>query len=102
MQAERLRKLVLEFADAASDSVLVTDGEEAAQITPEAMLGMWMERPDCTLHPMFVGWVLGKGVNINSFTPEELELAVQVAYVGDNKNVMFDYTGDLDAESKPQ
>ncbi|MEE8208393.1 MAG: hypothetical protein V3T88_05510 [Nitrosomonadaceae bacterium] len=100
MNLIELKALVVEFSGVASSSVLASDGEEVMEFTPEAILELWMERPNSSIQPMFVGWVLGKGIDVDSFTPELLGLAVQELVVGVGKNVM-EYIGDIDGTSKP-
>jgi len=98
---KELIPLVKEFAELVSGIILVSNGVTEGVLDTNGTLALWMKVPDCQLAPMFLGWVLAQDYNINSFTPSELEKAVQVALVGENKNVMFDWLGDTDATNKP-
>ena len=95
-----LVKFIREFADLIAPIVKVSSGLDGI-INGEETLALWMQFPDSSYSPMFLGWLLAAGWDINSFSPNELEKAVQIASVGENKNVMFDWLGDLDAENKP-
>ena len=101
LEISELRKLVLEFVKVIAPVVSVYDGINEGTIDAEQTLALWMQVPDSSYSPMFLGWALAKGHDINGFTPSQLELAVQTALVGDNKNVMFDWLGDADASNKP-
>jgi len=101
MEADELRKLVLQFVEQASPIVMVSTGTESGILDVQGTLSLWMQVPDCSYTAMFLGWALASGHDINSFSPKELTQAVQTALVGDNKNVMFDWLGDADASDKP-
>ena len=104
MDKLRLRVLVLEFLALAVESILIEDYEdddEAYYLDVPQMLAMWMKLPDCQLSSMFIGYALALGEDINTFSPEDLALAVQTALVGDDENVNFDWLGDVDATQKP-
>ena len=95
-----LPKLVVEFLEQATPEIVVAVGdteEDIGLLDVQSTLAMWMQLPDCSYSSMFVGWTLAKGYDINSYSPLDLEKAVQVALVGDNKNVMFDYLGTGDS-----
>jgi hypothetical protein len=93
--------LIREFVELVSPMVKVSDGVDEVHLSADGTLSLWMQVPDCSYKPMFLGWLLAQGHNINSFSPAHLEQAVQHALVGENKNVMFDYLGDWDAKDKP-
>ncbi len=101
IEVAELRKLVLEFVEVVAPVVCVSDGTNDGTISAEHTLALWMQVPDSSYSPMFLGWALAKGIDINSFSPSMLEQAVQTALVGENKNVMFDWLGDGDASDKP-
>lgn len=98
---DELSELVRVFVEEVAPLVKVSDGVRVAHITANDTLSLWMEVPDCSYSPMFLGWMVAQGYNICSFSAEHLATAVQHALVGENKNVMFDYLGDWDAKSKP-
>lgn len=93
--------LVREYVELVSPIVMVYDGDKDRYLDADGTLALWMQVPDSAYSPMFLGWILAKGYNINSFSPSHLEHAVQTALVGENKNVMFDWLGDSDATNKP-
>ena len=95
-----LVKLVREFVELVSPIVLVSNGVDEGMLDANGTLSLWMQVPDSSYSPMFLGWLLAKGYDINSFHPAALEQAVQHALVGENKNVMFDWLGDTDAKNK--
>lgn len=96
-----LVKLVREFVELISPIVLVSNGVDEGMLDGDGTLSLWMQVPDSSYSPMFLGWLVAKGYDINSFSPAALEQAVQHALVGENKNVMFDWLGDTDGKSKP-
>ena len=102
MKRAKLQALVVEFATAVAPLVKVdySDDNEPVYLTVEEMLTVWMQFPDSTYSAMFLGWILAKGEDINSVSPETLGASVQIAAVGDNKNVMFDWYGEDDASDK--
>ncbi len=103
MDRLRLRQLVLEFTKLAIDNVLVQvyeDGEPSTLTTAE-LLRVWGDDPTCLLSPMFIGYAMGEGEDVNAFTPEVLSLAVKTALIGESKDVDFDWMGDCDVTSKP-
>ncbi len=100
MDKLKLRELVLEFLDAAIDSIQIQNAKGDEYLNKEEILAMWIKLPNCMLAPMFLGYVLALGHDINSFTPTDMDLAVQTALVGDD-GVDFDWMGGCDATSKP-
>ena len=100
MEAIKLRELVLEFLEAAVDSIQIENAEGDGYLDVNEILAMWIQLPDCQLSSMFLGFALAQGVDINSFSPEEMDRAVQTALVGAD-GVNFDWLGDCDATSKP-
>lgn len=100
MEAIVLREQVLEFLAAAIDSIQIENVEGDAYLDVNEILAMWTKLPDCQLTPMFLGYLLARGFDINSFSPEQMDLAVQTALVGDD-GVDFDWLGDCDGTSKP-
>lgn len=101
VELAELTKLVREFVEIVSPIVMVSDGTEEGMLDADGTLAIWMQLPDSCYSAMFMGWLLAKGCDINSFSPATLEKSVQFALVGDNKNVMFDWLGDGDATTKP-
>lgn len=101
MKPDELRELVAEFATIVAPVVMVSDGTDAGMLDAGGTLALWMQVPDSSYSPMFLGWLIAKGYDINSFSPAEMEHAVQIALVGDNKNIIFDWLGDPDASQKP-
>lgn len=69
-------------------------------ISVKDTLAMWIQLPDCSYTPMFVGWLVAHGVALAEFTPMDIEKAVCVALTGKENNVMFDYLGDFDGTQK--
>ncbi len=98
---EELVPLIHEFVNTIAGIILISYGTTMGVLDAKGTLALWMQRPDCQLSPMFIGWVLAQDYNINSFSPAELEHAVQRALVGDNKTVLFDWLGDTDVNNKP-
>ena len=101
MEAIVLRELILEFVEQTAAILNVDTGTSEGVLTAQETLTLWMQLPDCAYSAMFLGWLLAKGHDINSFSPTLLAQAIQSAAVGDNKNVMFDWYGDDDASNKP-
>ncbi len=108
MTAAELKQFVLEFVKVAAPTIkcqFTEDGvpteEGAGYMSTEQVLATWMQLPDCAFSSMFIGWMMGTGEDINSFSPFMLEQAVEHALVGEDKNVIFDWYGDDDATSKP-
>ncbi len=98
---KELLEFIREFADLIAPIVKVSSGLDGV-INGDETLTLWMEFPDSSYTGMFLGWLLAKGFDINSFSPKLMEQAVQTAAVGTNKNVMFDWYGESDdATDKP-
>ena len=99
MDRARLVQLINEFATLAMDSIPVqhSDESEPSILTLPELLKVWAKEPECLLSAMFLGYCLGEGEDINSFSPAALHLAVMSAVEG----VDFDWLGDCDATSKP-
>lgn len=71
-------------------------------LSVEETLATWVQLPDCSYTPMFIGWLLARGITLEQFTPADVDKAVCAALTGSEKsNVMFDYLGDIDATQKP-
>lgn len=102
MDKLQLRELIQEFAAVAAESILMADeiNPDGEKFTVPEVLETWAARPDCHLTPMFLGYSLAKGININLFSLEDMQLAVQTILLGD-ADVPFDWLGDLDAPHKP-
>ncbi len=100
MEAIELREQVLAFLDTAIESLQIEKGDGEWLTKPE-ILEMWDNLPDCQLTPMFIGYSLAKGYNINAFTPNDLALAVKSIVACDSGNVEFDWLGGCDATDKP-
>lgn len=100
MEATKLRELVLEFLALAVVSVQIENADGDGFFDANEILAMWIKVPECQLTSMFLGYVMAMGHDINSFTPEEMDLAVQTALVGDD-GVDFDWLGGIDATQKP-
>jgi len=98
MDTLRLRQLVVEFVVLAVDAVPVDEQED---FTVPEMLKTWAADPECMLSPMFLGYVIGEGEDINAFSPEALHLAVLSSAELQASNVDFDWIGDCDATHKP-
>lgn len=98
---KKLMLLVREFVEVVAPIVMVSNGVDEGMLDGNGTLALWMQVPDSSYSAMFMGWLLAQGYNINSFSPNQLEHAVQAALVGENKNVMFDWLGDTDASTKP-
>ncbi len=107
MTTAELKEFVLEFIKVAAPTVkcqFTDDGvpdDEASYMSTDEVLATWMQIPDCAFSSMFIGWMMGTGEDVNTFSPFMLAQAVEHALVGENKNVMFDWYGDDDATSKP-
>lgn len=65
------------------------------------ILQVWAREPECMLSPMFLGYCLGEGADINAFSPAILHLTVISMAEIQESDVEFDWLGDLDATSKP-
>lgn len=100
VSGKQLIVLVKEFAEVVSGQLIVSDGISDFTLSTNDTLSMWLQLPNSSYTPMFLGWILSKGYSINSVTLKQLDHAVQVAAVGENKNVMFDYLGEWDGKSK--
>lgn len=101
MKEALIVKLVLAFVKAIAPMVGVYDGVNTRILDYKGTLATWMQLPDSSYSPMFVGWLIAYGYDTNSFNAVELAHAVQVALVGENKNVIFDWEGDSHATKKP-
>ncbi len=99
MDRLKLRELVWQFLEDAEPSMhLESEGEDAFTL-PE-VAETWSRLPDCQLTAMFLGYAIGKGVDIDTFTNIDLEKAVQTLALKADA-VDFDWIGDIDATSKP-
>jgi len=103
MDRARLQQLIQEFTVLAIESIPVQyDGETAATtMTNLEMLQVWAREPECMLSPMFLGYCMGEGEDVNAFSPETLHLTVISMAEIEESDVKFDWLGDLDATSKP-
>lgn len=101
LDVKALVPLAREFIELIAPIVRVSDGVDIVPLDADATLSLWMQVPESSYSPMFLGWLVAQGYNINSFSPDMMAAAVQRALVGENKNVMFDYLGDWDAKNKP-
>lgn len=101
VKPDELLVLIRDFAAIIAPIVKVSSGLDGI-INAEGTLSLWMQFPDSSYSPMFLGWLLANDYDINSFSPDDLAQAVQIASVGENKNVMFDWYGESDdATDKP-
>jgi hypothetical protein len=100
MDKLKLQEQVLVFLDAAVDSIQIQNAKGDGYLDAKEVLRMWNNVPGCQLSFMFLGYMLAMGHDINSFTPEEMDLAVQAAYAGSD-DVDFNWLGDIDENSKP-
>lgn len=103
MDRARLKQLIKEFAVLTIDSIPAQyDGEtEAHNMTDLEILQVWAREPECMLSPMFLGYCLGEGEDVNSFSPETLHLTIISMAEIAASDLEFDWIGDLDATSKP-
>ena len=103
MERARLRQLVIEFSKLAMEAVPVqySDENKPEKLTLEEMLKVWSDAPECLLSPMFLGYCMGEGEDINAFSQESLTLAVISAALGESSDVDFDWIGECDAQNKP-
>ncbi len=100
IEEDELVGLVNEFVKEVAPLLDVCIGEDSVKLDAVGTLAVWMQVPDSSYTPMFLGWLLAQGYDIGTMHSQKLEHAVQVACVGDNKNVMFDWLGDFDGENK--
>lgn len=103
MDRARLQQLIQEFTVLAIESIPVqySDEKESSTMTNLEILQVWAREPECMLSPMFLGYCMGEGEDVNSFSPHTLHLTViAMAEIG-KSDVEFDWIGDLDATSKP-
>lgn len=115
LSVKQVAELVLEFLEVAApqlECIVITNGESdqlneaTGELTTKILsvkdtLAMWMQLPDSSCSPMFVGWLIANGINVRQTTPATVEKAVCVALTGSEKNVMIDWVGDLDKNAKP-
>ncbi len=115
LSVKQVAELVLEFLAVAApqlECIVITNGgsdqlnEATGEFTTKIFdvketLAMWMQLPDSSYSPMFVGWLIAQGINVQQTTPETVDKAVCVALTGSEKNVMIDWTGDLYGTQKP-
>ena len=103
MDRTRLKQLIQEFIVLAIDSIPVQyDGEtKATTMTNTEILQVWAREPECMLSPMFLGYCMGEGEDVNDFSPETLHLTVLSMAESATSDVNFDWMGDIDAKSKP-
>lgn len=99
MDRLKLRLVILDFLDAAEPSMHMED-PDSVPLTRDEVVSMWMGLPDCQLTHMFLGFALARGIDIDTFTPHELQLAIQTVSIGVD-DVDFDWLGDCDATHKP-
>ncbi len=99
----RLKQLLNEFAILAVDSIPVqySDETEPSALTIPELFEVWCKEPDCMLSPMFSGYCLGEGEDINSYSPHELHLAIYREHQCLSGAVDFDWIGDCHAPYKP-
>lgn len=103
MDRARLKQLIQEFIVLAIDSIPVQyDGETAATVmTNTEILQVWAREPECMLSPMFLGYCMGEGEDVNDFSPEILHLTVLSMAESAASSVDFDWIGDCNATDKP-
>ncbi len=103
MDRARLQQLITEFIVLAIDSLPVQYSNEnkPLMLSHLEMLQVWAQEPGCELSPMFLGYCLGEGEDINAFSPDSLHLTVISMVELETSNVKFDWLGELDATSKP-
>jgi len=103
MDRARLKQLIQEFTVLAIESIPVqySDETESSTMTNKEILQVWAREPECMLSPMFLGYCMGEGEDVNAFSPETLHLTVIAMCECEESNVNFDWIGDLDATSKP-
>jgi hypothetical protein len=103
MDRARLKQLIQEFIVLAIDSIPVQyDGEtKATTMTNVEILQVWAKEPECMLSPMFLGYCMGEGEDVNAFSPKTLHLSVVAMAEIAASDLEFDWMGDLDATSKP-
>ena len=108
---------IREFAEALAPQMLTVISDENGKTTQldddgevlpvflevEDMLAVWLQLPDCSYTHMFCGWMIARGLDLDQYTPADVDKAVCIALTGSEKNVMslmFDWDGDLDAKKK--
>lgn len=103
MDRTRLMQLIKEFTVLAIESIPVqySDEKESSTMTDKEILQVWAREPECMLSPMFLGYCMGEGEDVNSFSPHTLHLTVIAMAECIDSNVNFDWIGDLDATDKP-
>lgn len=100
MKADKLCSLVKEFVEVAAPMLDVYVGTDTVKLDATSTLAVWMQVPDSSYKSLFLGWLLAKGYDTNSVSAEQLEHAVQVACVGENKNIIFDWLGETVGSTK--
>ena len=103
MDSIRLKQLLTEYSALAVDAIPVQykDDSDPQDLTIAELFEVWSKEPECLLSPMFLGYVLGEGEDINSFSPLELHLAILSIHESKSSNVDFDWLGELDVKNKP-
>jgi len=103
MDRARLMQLIKEFTVLAIESIPAqySDETKAHKMNDKEVLQVWAREPECMLSPMFLGYCLGEGEDVNSFSPKTLHLTVIAMAECIDSNVNFDWMGDLHATSKP-
>ncbi len=103
MDRVRLQQLIQEFTVLAIENIPAqySDETEAHNMTDLEILQVWAREPECMLSPMFLGYCMGEGEDINAFSPETLHLTIISMAEIQESDVEFDWLGDLDATSKP-
>lgn len=96
-----LIEFVKEFAAEVAPVVLVSlSADTERNLAPEETLHIWMQLPECHYTPMFLGWMIAHGEDINDFSPLQMHEAVQAAAIGNNKTLITT-EGDLHGTNKP-
>lgn len=101
MDRLKLRLVIIEFIEVVLPSMKAENVITGETLNSEEVVKMWMGLPDCQLTQMFLGFALAKGIDIETFTPDELHLAIATVSIGVD-GVEFDWIGDWNDKSKPQ
>lgn len=99
MDRLKLQVILNDFLDVVMESIAVQDSTDD-HLTRKETTAMWVRLPDCQLTPMFLGFALARGVDINTFNPIDIEHALKTLGIGDD-GVDFDWIGECDATDKP-
>ncbi len=101
MERERLQQLVMEFSTIVSDNLKFASDNEPLEVSKTAteVYSIWLASINGMLSPMFLGYAMGEGEDIDFIGQPDIVLALHSLI--ELNDVEFDWLGELDAKSIP-